>query len=101
MWLLVDDIRDSMGCDIVARNYSVAIKIMKYMHKEIVGICLDHDLGGDKTGYDFLVWLLEDLQCFPQVRLVTSNPVGRANMQAALKQNGYNSGDGFNWIKHE
>jgi hypothetical protein len=36
----------------------------------------------------------------PKVQLVTSNPVGRSNMRAALESVGYSTADGFNFVNH-
>ncbi len=46
---------------------------------------LDHDLGGDKTGYDCLKFCLgmhsaDKTQKLPELRIHSSNPVGSENM---------------------
>lgn len=86
MWLLIDDERN-MGCDVICRN-SEAGKTMLAIRKW-EGLCLDHDLGCSETGYDVLTWALER-SCVPAVvELVTSNPVGRDRMGAALVAAGW------------
>lgn len=57
---------------------------------EVTAISLDHDLGEDKdTGYDvicFLERLAADRRYIPKEILIhTANPVGRKNMEAALR----------------
>lgn len=55
-------------------------------------LSLDHDLGEidpvtntEKTGYDVLCWLEENLEAMPeQIVLHTQNPVGRRRMQMVL-----------------
>lgn len=87
MWLLIDDMRDSMGCDAVARTANGARKLLKECKWD--GLCLDHDLGGSETGYDILMWAIENFCVPPLVQLVTSNPVGRDRMGAALVEAGW------------
>jgi len=53
------------------------------------GLCLDHDLGGMDTGYDVLMWAITEGRVPPIIELVTSNPVGRDRMGAALEAAGY------------
>lgn len=94
MWLLIDDVRD-LNADAIARTPEAG--------KRLLGagpwscLCLDHDLGTPESGYDVLVWALTN-DCLPRrVQLVTSNPVGRRNMAAALEVAGYTSLDGINF----
>ena len=51
---------------------------------------LDHDLGGEKTGYDCLLYLIDcdmivpkEMRCIrlPELRIHSANPVGRENMR--------------------
>jgi hypothetical protein len=64
-------------------------------------ICFDHDLGAAESGYDILVWALENgyLNGVPRIQLVTANPVGRSNMGNALKNAGYYTTDFINYYK--
>jgi hypothetical protein len=52
---------------------------------------MDHDLGDvdEATGYDVLVWAIGRGVVPANVMMVTSNPVGRDNMVAALENIGY------------
>lgn len=97
MWLLIDDVRDSLGCDVVARNSIGAKAVLEKCSFE--GLCLDHDLGHDQTGYDVLVWALEQGHVPPIVELVTSNPVGRERMGAALVAAGWVKKSPIKYIK--
>jgi hypothetical protein len=64
--------------------------LIQYMsNADITHISLDHDLGGCRTGYDFLRWL--EIEVFsgrvnkiPEITLHTANPVGRERMQQVL-----------------
>jgi len=94
MWLLIDDERN-LNTEAVARTAEAGRKLLA------VGgwtcVCFDHDLGGPETGYDVLVWGLEGGHIPSRVQLVTSNPVGRRNMRAALEAAGYATRDGTNF----
>lgn len=52
------------------------------------GICFDHDLGEDKTGYDAAKWLVDyciDQQLMiPRWNIQSSNPVGSINIDSIL-----------------
>jgi hypothetical protein len=87
-WLLVDDTRD-LGCGVIARTAEAARTILGSMGHVFAGICLDHDLGTEETGYDVLVWAVERCILPKKVQLVTMNPVGRKRMVVALVAAGY------------
>jgi hypothetical protein len=66
---------------------------------------LDHDFGLDdkchyaKDGYKMLMEMF-DLKIFPHmIKLVTANPVGRKNIEAALRQTGYNCNGIGEWTR--
>lgn len=97
MWLLIDDSRD-LKTDVIARTPEAAKKLLALGGWYCV--CLDHDLGPSlESGYDILVWALKEKLLPNKIQLVTSNPVGRANMAAALHRAGYFSIDGANFSK--
>lgn len=85
--LLIDDIRN-MTADRVARNFTEGIEALKSEKWDL--LLLDHDLssyvdGKEKTGYDVMCFLEENPQYLPgKIKLVTSNPVGRYNMQVVI-----------------
>jgi hypothetical protein len=96
--LLIDDCRD-LGVDVIARTPEAGRKLLALGGWEC--LCLDHDLGSaQETGYDVLRWAIECGMLPPKVQLVTSNPVGRSNMRAALESVGYSTADGFNFVNH-
>jgi hypothetical protein len=96
MYLLIDDTRD-LNCDAIARNSKAAKELLKCNCWKCV--CFDHDLGEEETGYGILKWML-DMKIYPEkIQLVTSNPVGRDNMGALLKQYFYFSIDNCNFTK--
>jgi hypothetical protein len=97
MWLLIDDIRD-LNTDAIARTAGAGKALLKAYPWEC--LCLDHDLGEtSETGYQVLLWAINENALPEKVQLVTSNPVGRANMAQTLLANGYRSKDGFNFQK--
>lgn len=99
MWVLIDDQRE-LGCDIIARNYAAGKAVLEAMHDKIACLCIDHDLGGLSTGYDLISWALEANKLPSQVQIVSSNPVGRENIERALLSGGYRKNFTMGvWIK--
>ena len=94
MWLLIDDERD-LNTDVIARTPSAGKKLLALGGWEC--LCLDHDLASEESGYDVLMWAIQGNFVPSKVQLVTSNPVGRANMRAALESVGYSTKDGINF----
>lgn len=69
---------------IIARNYKEALQELNRFRYNI--ICLDHDLGEEKTGYDICKYIIENnIQC-DEFRIHTRNPVGRDNMVQLLRR---------------
>ena len=96
MWLLIDDERN-LNTEAVARTAQAGRALLSAVKWECV--CFDHDLGEEESGYDILVWALAERVIPNKVQLVTANPVGRKNMQAALVAAGYKTKDGTNFNK--
>lgn len=98
MLLLIDDVRD-LKVDAVARNAAAGKVLLSLGCWDT--LYLDHDLGDTsaETGYEVLVWALEKGLVPHNVTLVTSNPPGRARMEAALRHEGYLSVDGRTFTK--
>lgn len=94
MWLLIDDVRD-LNTEAIARTPEAGRKLLALGGWKC--LCLDHDLAAAESGYDILVWALELGLVPAMVQLVTSNPVGRSNMRAALETAGYVTCDGINF----
>lgn len=94
--LLIDDLRE-IKADVVARTFDDGIQALRSGGKFDV-LYLDHDLGEDelcliegdkypKTGYGIMVFLENNPHLLPgEIVLVTSNPVGRKNMQAVINK---------------
>ena len=97
MWLLIDDER-SLDVDVIARTAAAGKEMLK-SYRKWECVCFDHDLGGIDTGYDVMVWAIQNRLLPNRVQLVTSNPVGRKNMRAALEREGYKTVDGINFKK--
>ena len=89
MKLWVDDLRDPPDPEwMVARNYQEAIAILEL--GLVVTVSFDHDLGEEKDGHDILTWLEEQIyydKIQPPIMTVHSaNPVGRKQMELAIKR---------------
>ena len=85
--LLIDDFRD-LGADVIARTFDEGIAALQQEPWDI--LYLDHDLGDPdekKTGYGIVTWLETHPQYWPNaVQVVTSNPVGRQNIERVLQK---------------
>ena len=89
-YLAIDDLRNFADRYITVRTFDEAKAILPTMVWEEV--IFDHDLGDSEpnhTGYDLLTWMLEQNIRPKTVFLVTSNPIGRERMGAALIHAGY------------
>jgi hypothetical protein len=87
MDLLIDDVRD-FNVDAIARTADAAKKMLRIGGWD--KIFFDHDLGSDVTGYDILVYALEnEFLNKSKIVFVTSNPVGRERMESALKEHNF------------
>jgi hypothetical protein len=84
--LLIDDLRD-INCDVVARTFEEGIEALK-SQGPFDTLYLDHDLGDVErghNGYGIMCFLEENQEFLPkEIVLVTSNPVGRKNMQVVI-----------------
>jgi hypothetical protein len=91
LWL--DDIRDPVDYgmsdeDFVwIKNYSEAVKLIET--GRVTWISFDHDLGEEKTGYDIAKYIEEKvysgaIKC-PEWKIHSGNPVGRANIELAMR----------------
>lgn len=101
-WAIIDDIRE-LNCDLIAKTGEKGIAMMADNILDIECLCLDHDLGDEKAmnGYDVLKVLFDRHLAPNHVQLVTSNPVGRYNMESLLIANNYKTIDGRNFFAHE
>lgn len=93
LWL--DDMRPAPLGWYHATTYEEAALIYWLYYGNIRNLALDHDLGQKKTGYDFVKLMVENARhdCaigWPEVRpfILTSNPVGRDNMQQLIDRYG-------------
>lgn len=69
---------------VTARSYNEAVHELHRFRYNI--ICLDHDLGEEKTGYDVCKYIIENNIPCDEYRIHTSNPVGRKNMTDLLSR---------------
>ena len=87
MNLLIDDIRD-LDVDVIARTGEAGLNVLATMKFETV--FFDHDLGDGITGLETLkIAILRGQLNKSQIILVTSNPVGRKNMEYVLIDNNF------------
>jgi hypothetical protein len=89
-YIWVDDIRtptipEATWC----RTYASAIEAIEKANDTLI-LCLDHDLGEEKTGYDICKYLVENSIPVSLIQIHSANPVGRANMNQLLTHYGYN-----------
>lgn len=86
--LLIDDFRE-FDVDHIAKNARDGQDAL--LTFSVTHLYMDHDLGDENeaNGYEVLCWAIAHDHCPPNVMLVTSNPVGRDNMAAALVSAGY------------
>jgi hypothetical protein len=94
--LLIDDFRE-FDVDHIAKTAQDGRQAL--LSFPVTHLYMDHDLGhwSDTDGYAVIKWALERGVCPAHVMLVTSNPVGRDNMAAALTHTGYEKKG--NWYK--
>jgi hypothetical protein len=85
-YLLIDDMRNIL-CHRIARTFDDGVKALKE-EGPWTALYLDHDLGDPdpaKTGYGIMCFLEANPEYLPErIVLVTSNPVGRDNMQVVI-----------------
>lgn len=88
----IDDIRPAPEGYYWCKDYDTAIQAIRayiIFGYDINHISFDHDLGGEKSGYDVAKYLVEnqiDIKCFS---VHSMNPVGRNNIIQLLTHYGY------------
>ena len=107
MKLMIDDMRVPEDPDVIlARSFRAGLLLLSCNDFYWDIVYLDHDLGDPdpaKTGYEILkelLMLFPPKYCYCKVKefiLVTSNPVGRKNMENLLKDNHYVNSGGNVW----
>jgi hypothetical protein len=90
MILLVDDIRNIEGVDMICRSGEIALEQI-HNWEDISSLYLDNDLGeGKLEGYDFLVKLYRINGKVPsRIVLVSSNPIARERIRNFLRDLNY------------
>ena len=84
MNLLIDDTRD-FNVDVIARTADAGRKMLRIGGWDKV--FFDYDLGSNVTGYDLLVYALEnEFLNNSKIVFVTTHPNGRERMESALKE---------------
>jgi hypothetical protein len=102
--LAIDDTRELTEAHVLARNFKEGIRQLQINGPWDL-LLLDHDLasfdsdGREKTGYDIMCFLEENLHLAPKkIECVSANPVGRSRIVAMIvrlnEQIKQTSGDG-------
>ena len=94
MKVMLDDMREGLGCDLVCRNEDAFRCLLHSGLLRTVGftfLYIDHDLGEtSKNGYEALKTMFYDHKMFPEsVYIISSNPVGIKNIQGLLIEQDY------------
>ena len=85
MNLYVDDLRSAPEGWALARSYEQAVAMMATTKYDIVS--LDHDLGEARSGYDVMCAIERGAVLRPgDVWCHSYNPVGRKNIESAIRQ---------------
>lgn len=89
MNIYLDDLRPCPERFVLAKDISECKVLI--IGNDVNVLSLDHDLGGEETGYDFVKWLVEigidNPNIYPKIIFLhTANPVGRRNMFELLKR---------------
>ena len=86
MRLWVDDVRPAPDGWEWCKTSAEAILFLKNWYVDIIS--LDHDLGGNDTGYKVLVYIEYQVaiegESAPMIEIHTANPVARERMQATV-----------------
>lgn len=94
IYIYIDDMRQPFIHNAIwVKSYDEAIAAMRNV-VEVMNIPItltidfDHDLGEEKTGYDFAKWLIEQ-NYIGKFRIHSMNPVGASNIRQLLKHYGW------------
>jgi len=94
IYIYIDDMRQPFIHNAIwVKSYDEAVAAMRnaveVMNMPItLTIDFDHDLGEEKTGYDFAKWLIEQ-NYIGKFRIHSMNPVGANNIRQLLKHYGW------------
>lgn len=115
MRLLIDDLKNLDGVDVIARDITTGIKILGSL--SITTLYLDHDIGEveevvgplnidglsvPRNGQGVLQWLAAFPDKAPlNIVLVTLNPVGRKRMEQLLHDMSYKEDTPGLWVLTE
>lgn len=90
-YIWVDDVRNPTIPNATwCRSYESAIAAINNSYEDSIVLCLDHDLGEEKTGYDIAKYIVENNIPISLIQIHSANPVGRSNMNQLLTRYGYN-----------
>lgn len=87
MKLWLDDTRPAPPGWTWCRTFKEAKALMN--SRQVTEMSLDHDLGGKKNGYDFVMWMAQN-KVWPKERptVHSANPYGAMRMRGALLKYG-------------
>lgn len=100
MELLIDDIREIDGMDLVARTSEEGLRCLKEL--PITHLYLDNDLGLDQPmeGIDILKWARDNDLVPDNVFIVSANPIAKKRMEDVLHFDLKYKRDGHWWRKN-
>lgn len=101
MILLIDDAREGGYADIVARNAKAGKAVLEELSGCIDCLGIDHDLGGEISGYDIIQWALARGYLPDRVEVVSMNPPGRKAIINVLLDNGYKQRKNSIFVREE
>lgn len=84
MKLYLDDCREApFGWDLI-KTAEECIEVLKT--GKVEALSLDHDLGEHKTGYEVVLWMVQNNVWPADIIIHTMNPVGRQDMLAMIER---------------
>lgn len=67
----------------ISHLYMIGTPAVRAMGDTLEEVSLDHDLGGDDTGFKVLDWMIQWAEWPQELTIHTANPVARKRMLAA------------------
>jgi hypothetical protein len=87
LFLFLDDLRQPPEGAVCCRTAKEALRLLEA--GQVTHISFDHDLGTRLTGYDVAKqieqWVMEGKIPLPSWEVHSANPVGRQNIEAAMR----------------
>lgn len=103
MNLLIDDAKEGLQFDLVARNADAGLMILSNLLSAITELYIDFDLGqNSRINGNEVIKIALEWNCLPdKVTIVSLNPPGREQIKATLLDNGFKQIDGSRFERIE